>query len=229
MGLPPTDLNARTGEFTPPGSSSCASLKIYVSISFGQLPLHARTSLLQTTSSRAHLFGLGGDVVSWRGHGLGGGVPPVPPSCGSARRLQMDLGVHFRHLSRPSAACLSRRRVCVAARVAAKTCRRSSFYPNRGSGLLETSKRASNRVRTRRSSLLERKRTRFRTNRSQGRRNERRCETKRNQVGATKHVDENDDRHRTTARSKRNVVVIMDQDHVDDETTGPPTCVCPPC
>jgi hypothetical protein len=28
MGLPPTDLNARTGEFTPPGSSSFASFII---------------------------------------------------------------------------------------------------------------------------------------------------------------------------------------------------------
>lgn len=29
MGLPPTLLKARTGEFTPPGSRSFASLKIY--------------------------------------------------------------------------------------------------------------------------------------------------------------------------------------------------------
>lgn len=146
-------------------------MKIYVSISYGQLPLYALTSPFQAPSSRAHLFGLGGDEVSWRGHGLGGGVPPVPPSCVSARRLQVDLGVHFRHGSRPRAARRSRVRVCVAARVAAKTCTRSSFYPNRGSGLLETPKGAIHRVRTRRSSLFERKRTRFRTRSSPGRRN----------------------------------------------------------
>ena len=28
IGFPPTDLNARTGEFTPPGRMSCAALKI---------------------------------------------------------------------------------------------------------------------------------------------------------------------------------------------------------
>lgn len=30
MGLPPTDLNARTGEFTPPGRRFFASVKIWL-------------------------------------------------------------------------------------------------------------------------------------------------------------------------------------------------------
>ena len=33
IGLPPTDLNALTGEFTPPGNKSCASLKILCELS----------------------------------------------------------------------------------------------------------------------------------------------------------------------------------------------------
>ena len=33
IGWPPTDLNALTGEFTPPGNKSCASLKILCELS----------------------------------------------------------------------------------------------------------------------------------------------------------------------------------------------------
>eukprot|EP00963_Diacronema_lutheri_P006986 scaffold625_cov324-Pavlova_lutheri.AAC.20 len=119
MGFPPTDLNARTGELTPPGSRSCASLKIFASSCFGQSFPSVSRSSFHASEPRTHLFGLGGDEVTWRGHGLGDGGPSVPPRRGSSCRLQVDLGVHFGHVSPPLVARSARRREIDATRVAA--------------------------------------------------------------------------------------------------------------